>query len=198
MAKTSDKPLADYEVLLCLTGSIACYKSADLAGRLIRNGAGVTAAMTDAAQRFICPLTFQSLTHRQVFADLWQSGENFRSRHISLTEAADLIIVAPATANIIAKMACGIADDLVSTMALAAHDACEVLVAPAMNSRMWSAPATQANMETLKGRGVHVVGPAEGALACRTDGLGRMAEPADILAAADEIARRKPPKKTAG
>ena len=198
MAKTSDKSLAAYEVLLCLTGSIACYKSVDLASRLIQGGAGVTVAMTDAAQRFICPLTFRSLTHRQVFTNLWQSGESYSSQHVSLTEAADLMVVAPASADIIAKIACGIADDLVSTMALATHGACDMLVAPAMNSRMWSAPATCANMQALKGRGVHVVGPAEGPLACRSKGPGRMAEPSDIFTAAAEIIRRKPPKKTAG
>jgi len=195
MTSDSHKPLAEYEVLLCVTGGIAAYKSAELASRLVQAGAGVTAAMTDAAREFLTPLTFQTLTARKVYTSLWQSAEDYSSQHISLTEAADLMILAPATADVIAKMACGLADDLVSTMALSAHDACGVLIAPAMNARMWSAPATVENMTRLRQRGVHVVGPVEGRLACGAVGPGRMAEPDEILAAATEILRRNPPKK---
>ncbi|MHC4981858.1 MAG: flavoprotein [Planctomycetota bacterium] len=187
--------LAGYEVLLCVTGGIACYKAADLASKLARTGAGVDVAMTEAATRFVAPLTFQSLTRRQVFTSLWQSTANFDPQHLSLTETADLMIVAPATADIIAKMACGIADDLVSTIALSASGACEVLVAPAMNTRMWQAAATKENAGKLRKRGVHFVGPAEGRLACGEVGPGRMAEPGEILAAATELLLRKPPKK---
>jgi len=189
------QPLAGYEVLLCVTGGIAAYKSADLASGLVQAGAGVTVAMTDAAREFLAPLTFQTLTARKVHTSMWLSAEDYSSQHISLTEAADLMIIAPATADIIAKMACGLADDLVSTMALSAHDACGVLIAPAMNTRMWSAPATVENMARLKQRGVHVVGPTEGRLACGTVGPGRMVEPDDILAAAAKILRQNPPKK---
>jgi len=195
MTSDSHKPLAEYEVLLCVTGGIAAYKSAELASRLVQAGAGVTAAMTDAAREFLTPLTFQTLTARKVYTSLWQSAEDYSSQHISLTEAADLMILAPATADVIAKMACGLADDLVSTMALSAHDACGVLIAPAMNARMWSAPATVENMTRLRQRGVHVVGPVEGRLACGAVGPGRMAEPDEIFAAATEILRRNPPKK---
>ncbi len=175
------------EVLLCVTGGISCYKSADLASKLSQAGAGVSVAMTDAAGRFITPLTFQTLTGRGVFTSLWQAGENYQSQHLSLTERANLMIIAPATADIIAKMAGGIADDLVSTLALSACGACEILIAPAMNTRMWQAPPTQDNVRKLADRGVHVVGPNEGRLACGTVGMGRMAEPTEILAAAETL-----------
>ena len=188
--------LAGYEVLLCPTGGIACYKAADLASRCVRAGAGVTAALTDAATRFVTPLTFQSLTARAAYTSLWQATEKFEHHHLSLTERADVMIVAPATANILAKMAGGIADDLVSTLALSAAGACPVLVAPAMNARMWLAPPTVANMARLAEWGVHVVGPAEGRLACGDTGPGRMAEPEDILAAAERILLAKPPKSS--
>lgn len=176
--------LVGKEVLLCVTGSIACYKAADLTGRLVRAGAGVTVAMTEAAARFVAPLTFQTLSSRRVFTSMWQGADDFRLQHLSLTEAADLMIVAPATADIIAKMAGGIADDLVSTMFLSSAGACGVLVAPAMNSRMWSAPPVQANIEKLRSWSVRFVGPAVGRLACGETGPGRMAEPADIVSAA--------------
>lgn len=195
MAGNNDNPLAGYEVLLCITGGIACYKSADLTSKLVRAGAGVSVAMTEAAQRFVCPLTFQTLARRAVFTSLWQGSEDFRSRHIALTDLADLMIVAPATADILAKMATGIADDLVATLALSVSGACPILVAPAMNERMWSAPATGANIETLRQRGVHTIGPATGRLACGTTGAGRMTEPDDILAAATEILLASPPKR---
>lgn len=189
-ADRAERPLAGREVLLCVTGGIACYKAADLASRLVKAGAGVSVAMTDAARQFVAPLTFQALTARAVCTSLWQAVENYSSQHISLTDRAELMIVAPATANILAKMAAGIADDLVSTLALSAHGACDILVAPAMNTRMWLAPPTQANLARLKGWGVHVVGPAEGRLACGTTGPGRMAEPADLLAAAADLLAR--------
>jgi len=190
-----ERPLDGYEVLLCVSGGIACYKSADLASRLVQAAAGLSVAMTDAAQQFVTPLTFQAVSGRQVFTSLWQAGRAHSTQHIDLTERADLMIVAPATANILAKMAAGIADELVSTLALSANDACEILVAPAMNSRMWTAPATQANLARLGDWGVHTVGPGEGRLACGAVGPGRMAEPAEILQAATELLLRKPPKR---
>ncbi len=196
MAKQNDKPLKDYEVLLCVTGGIAAYKAAELTRQLIQTGAGVSCALTDAAEKFITPLTFQSLTGRCVYTSLWQSTDRYSAQHISLTEAADLVIVAPATADMLAKMACGLADDLVSTLALSACGSCEILIAPAMNTRMFEAPPTRENLEKLTKRGVHVVGPGTGELACGTVGLGRMSEPEDILAAATKILQRKPPKST--
>jgi phosphopantothenoylcysteine decarboxylase/phosphopantothenate--cysteine ligase len=194
MARKQTKALDGYEVLLCVTGGIACYKCADLASRLIQAGAGVTVAMTEAAVRFVQPLTFQTLSRRQVYTSLWQSTEHYESHHVSLTDRADVMIIAPATANIIAKIACGIADELVSCLALAAAEACPILLAPAMNARMWEARPTQDNVKRLKSWGMHVVGPGKGFLACRTEGPGRMAEPDDILKGATTLLKKHPPK----
>ena len=187
MMENADNSLAGSELLLCVTGGIASYKAADLASKLVQAGAGVSVAMTKAAMRFVAPLTFQALSRRRVFTSMWQSAEDFRSQHISLTEAADLMIIAPATADILGKMAGGIADDLVSTLFLSATGSCQILAAPAMNSRMWQSPAVRENVEKLTSWGVHFVGPAEGMLACGTSGPGRMAEPADILACVREL-----------
>ena len=190
------KPKLDgCEVLLCVSGGIACYKSAALASRLVQSGAGVTVAMTEAAARFVTPLTFQTLTGRQVYSSMWESAESFQARHIALTELADLMVIAPATANLMAKLAAGIADELVPALALSATGQCPILIAPAMNTRMWQAPATQANLARLTDWGVLVVGPGEGYLACGTRGVGRMAEPEEILNAAAEQLKKKPPKK---
>jgi len=189
------QPLGGYEVLLCVTGGIASYKSAELASRLIQDGSAVTVAMTDAARRFVCPLTFQSISRRRVYTSLWRAGEDYSCRHISLTELADLMIIAPATANIIGKMAAGIADDLVSTLVLSAAGACPILIGPAMNTRMWNAQAVRANVEKLTAWGITVVGPDEGYLACGAVGPGRMAEPAEIFQTATELLLRNPPKR---
>ncbi len=194
MEEPQVQSLSGYEVLLCVTGGIACYKSADLTSKFIQAGAGVSVVLTGSAQQFITPVTFQALTRRQVYTTMWQASEDYSSQHIALTELADVMIVAPATANFIGKMAGGIADDLVSTLALAATDECPVLIAPAMNSRMWAAPAVRANMEKLRAWGVLVVGPAEGFLACRTAGPGRMSEPAEIVAAAAGLLLHRPAK----
>ncbi len=187
MTDQTAQPLAGKEILLCVTGGIACYKAADLTSKLVQAGAGVTVAMTESAGRFVQPLTFQTLTARQVYTTLWQSSEDYRSQHLSLNDRAELMIVAPATANTLAKMVAGLADDLVSSMALSAHGACPILIAPAMNTRMWQAPPTQRNIRTLEEWGIHCVGPGEGRLACNTTGPGRMAEPAEILARAVEL-----------
>ncbi|MFP4139914.1 MAG: flavoprotein [Planctomycetota bacterium] len=187
MSPTPEKPLEGREILLCVTGGIACYKSADLCSKLVQAGAGVHVAMTESARRFVAPLTFQALTRRMVYTDLWQSTREYRSGHLSLTEQADLMIVAPATANTLAKLAVGLADDLVSALALSAHGACPILLAPAMNTRMWDAPPTRANLRTLRDWGLHVVGPNAGRLACDTVGPGRMAEPGEILSAAVDL-----------
>ena len=186
---------SQYEVLLCVTGGIACYKSADLASKLVQAGAGVTVAMTEGATKFITPLTFQSLTHRLTYTSLWQSSEDFYAQHIALTELADLMIIAPATANILAKMGNGLSDDLVSCLALSASGECPILAAPAMNNRMWNAPPTVANIKMLENWGVHFCQPGEGYLACGTIAAGRMAEPADILATAKMLLLEQPPKR---
>ncbi len=194
----NDSPLAGYEVLLCVTGGIACYKSADLASKLVQAGAGVSVAMTEAACRFVTPLTFQAITRRQVYTSLWQSTESFVPDHISLADRADLMVVAPATADIIAKFAAGIADDLVSTTALAVSgtEQCPILVAPAMNSKMWQSPATQDNVKKIRQWGYEILGPAEGYLACGTSGTGRMVQPADLLETIGKLLKKNPPKKS--
>ena len=194
MADPTDNALDGYQILLCVTGGIACYKSADLASKLVQAGADVTVGMTDAAQRFVQPLTFQALTGREAYTSLWQAAEAYDIRHTSLADRIDLMVIAPATADILAKIAVGIADDLVSTTALAVHGACDLLVAPAMNPRMWEAPATQANMATLIERGVHVIGPETGRVACGQTGPGRMSEPADIFDRVSDLLKRNPPR----
>lgn len=185
--------LSGYEVVVGVCGGIAAYKVASLVSALVQRDAGVTVAMTAAAQRFISPLTFQSLTARQVFTDLWEAENYHDPQHLNLTEAADLFIVAPATANMIGKMACGLADDLLSTMMLSA--ACPVLLAPAMNTRMWENPIVQKNLESLRSRGYQVTPPGEGWLACRTIGAGRMAEPQQILDQAIDLLGKSPPRR---
>lgn len=190
--KPSDVELGGYEVVVGVCGGISAYKTASVVSALVQRGAGVSVAMTAAAQRFITPLTFESLTSRRVFLGLWDSGDYHDPQHLSLTELADLFVIAPATANIIGKMATGLADDVVSTMVLST--AGPILLAPAMNTRMWASPAVQGNIKTLQERGVRLVGPAEGWLACRTVGMGRMAEPDEILGEAVRLLRQSPPK----
>lgn len=187
MTEQADTTLRGREILLCVTGGIACYKVADLAGKLVSAGAGVNVAMSDAAARFVAPLTFQTLTRRRVYTSLWQSTEQFESAHISISELAEAMVVAPATADVIAKLANGLADDLVSTLLLARPQNCPLLIAPAMNTRMWESPATQTNVERLQNWGAQLVGPAEGRLACGTTGPGRMAEPEEILTAVTKL-----------
>ncbi len=173
-------PIQAKKILLGVTGSIACYKAADLASKLRQAGADVDVILTAAAEEFITPLTFQSVTGRRAFrdADLW--GDAGHVLHVGLAEIADLMVIAPATANTIAKLAHGLAPDLLSVAALAAR--CPILVAPAMDGGMWQHPATQANVATLLGRGVHILGPASGHLASGLSGAGRMMEPMDIQA----------------
>jgi phosphopantothenoylcysteine decarboxylase/phosphopantothenate--cysteine ligase len=191
---TAESPLDGYEVLLSATGGVACYKSCELVSRLVQAGAAVTVAMTEAATRFVGPLTFQSLTGREVYTDLWSSSQRYDPQHIGLTDRADAVVVAPATANIIGKIASGIADDLVSALAMTALAETPMLLAPAMNTRMWNNPVVQDNLRRLGDLGVARVGPNEGWLACRTVGKGRMAEPAEIFEAVRAMLKRRPPK----
>jgi phosphopantothenoylcysteine decarboxylase/phosphopantothenate--cysteine ligase len=182
--------VAGRRVLLGVTGGIAAYKSCYLASRLTQAGAHVDVVMTEAALRFVCPLTYQSLTGRPVYTSLWGSVEGGGDAadeaslpthvpHVGLAEAAELIVIAPATANTLAKLAHGIADNLLTSLALAAR--CLLLVAPAMDGGMWTNPATQANVALLRGRGVLVAGPAAGRLASGLEGEGRMVEPEELL-----------------
>ena len=177
----SGNTTAARRVLLCVCGGIAAYKSAELVRRLRAAGCEVQVAMTDNAQRFVGAQTFQALSHRPVRNSLWDEHAEAAMGHLELAGWAQRVIVAPATANTIAKLAHGIADDLVSTLCLATE--APLAIAPAMNHRMWRHPATQANVATLRARGVQVIGPDDGPLAEGESGPGRMAEPTAIVAA---------------
>ncbi len=185
--------MASARILLLVTGGIAAYKACFLARLYIQAGFSVKVAMTDAATRFVAPMTFQVLTGHPVATDLWGEGQSVALDHIEYARWADLAVVAPATANNLAKLTAGIADDMVTTQLLAFPG--PVLVAPAMNDNMWAHAATQANVALLKQRGVHFVEPADGWLACGTVSKGRMAEPEDILAATRELAAVLPRAK---
>jgi phosphopantothenoylcysteine decarboxylase/phosphopantothenate--cysteine ligase len=179
--------LDNRHILLGVTGGIAAYKAVDLAGKLAAAGAEVKTVMTEAACRFVGPKSFEAVTRSNVFTAMWSTSEAFDISHIALADWADVVVVAPTTANMIAKVAHGICDDLLSTT-LCACWATPMLFAPAMNTRMWANPATQANVETLTQRGVQWIGPASGRLACGTEGVGRMTEPQDIVDAIVKIA----------
>lgn len=170
-------------ILLGVTGGIAAYKAADLSRRLIERGAQVQVVMTDAAREFITPTTFQALTGRPVRSSLWDATAEAAMGHIELARWAHLVLIAPASANFLARLAHGLADDLLSTLCLATS--APIAVAPAMNQLMWSNAATQANVERLARRGVHLLGPGSGAQACGEFGAGRMLESGEI---ADAIA----------
>jgi len=179
-------PLEGQRVLLCVCGGIAAYKAAELVRRLREAGAEVQVAMTDNARRFVGVATLQALSGRAVRTSLWDEAAEAAMGHIELARWADRVLVAPATANTLAKLAHGLADDLVSTLCLAT--VAPIAVAPAMNNRMWLHPATQANLAILRQRGVRVIGPDEGPQACGEFGPGRMSEPAAIVAALAEAA----------
>ena len=177
------------EIVVAICGGIAAYKVADLVSKLVQAGAGVTVCMTENAHRFVSALTFQALTHRAVHTTMWDATGEAVLEHLKLTENADLLLVAPATANVIAKAAAGICDDLVSTMICASG--CRIVYAPAMNSRMWLNPITQENVAKLKRVGQHFIGPGEGFLAERTMGPGRLSEPQQIIAGLDALIRER-------
>ncbi len=164
-----------------VTGSIAAYKACELVRLFVKNGDDVHVVMTDHAKEFVTPLTFRTLSRNPVENAMFEDPLEWKPGHISLADAADVLVVAPATANIIAKMANGIADDMLSSVALATK--APIVVAPAMNTGMWENAATQGNIETLKKRGVRFVEVGDGELACGTSGPGRMAEPGAIFGA---------------
>ena len=170
-------------ILLGVTGGIAAYKSADLVRRLRERGAEVQVVMTDGAREFVTPMTFQALSGRPVRTDLWDPAAEASMGHIELARWADLVLIAPATADFLARLAGGRADDLLATTCLAT--AAPIALAPAMNQQMWANPATQANVALLKERGVHVFGPGIGDQACGEVGAGRMLEPTELAALAD-------------
>lgn len=179
-------------ILLVMSGGIAAYKSLELIRRLRERGASVRCILTRNAQNFVTPLAVQTLSGDKVFGDTFSLTDEHEIGHITLARDCDLVVVAPATANLIAKMATGLADDLASTALLVTDQ--PILVAPAMNFRMWDHPATQGNLEILKKRGVRTVGPNSGMLAEGESGMGRMAEPAEILAAVEGMLANGPLK----
>ena len=166
-------------ILLGVTGGIAAYKAADLASKLIKQHANVDVIETENATQFVTPLTFEALTHNKCVTDTFDRDHYWEVEHIALADKADVLVIAPATANVIAKLACGIADDMLTTTALACT--CPKIIAPAMNTNMYENPVTQRNIETLRRLGFIIVTPGDGYLACGTVGKGRMEEPANIL-----------------
>ena len=168
-------------ILLIVAGGIAAFKSLELIRRLRERGASVRCVLTEAGARFVTPLSLQALSEDRVYSDMFSLTDESEMGHIQLSRDADLLVVAPATANVLARMAAGLADDLAATVLLATDK--PVLVAPAMNVRMWTHAATVANVETLKNRGINFVGPNDGAMACNEFGPGRMSEPEEIVAA---------------
>src|SRR5918992_1237068 len=182
--------LTGKRVLLGITGGIAAYKAAELVRLLARAGAEVRVAMTEAAGRFVTPVTFQALSGQPVWTDLWDARVADSMGHIEHTRDRDIILVAPASADFMAKVAHGLADDLLSALSLARR--CPLMLAPAMNVEMWENAATQRNLELLRADGVLIAGPAAGDQACGEVGMGRMLEPAQLLAELEGLLGPKP------
>ena len=162
------------KIVLGVTGSIAAHKAADLASLLTKAKCEVRVVMTADALRFITPLPFKTLTRHPVVTSLYDEDEGWKPTHIELADAADLLLIAPATANVIAKLAHGIADDALTCIALALNPKAKILIAPAMNGKMWLHPATRENVKILKSRGAEFIGPDEGMLSCGYEGIGRL------------------------
>jgi phosphopantothenoylcysteine decarboxylase len=168
-------------IVLGVTGSIAAHKAADLTSLLAKQGCDVRVVMTQDAQRFITPLPFKTLSRHPVVTDLYDEAEGWQPTHIKWADEADLLLIAPATANVIAKLAAGLADDALTCIALALRPEAKLLIAPAMNGKMWQHPATQDNVVRLKQRGAEFVGPDSGLLSCGYEGIGRL-EPVESIA----------------
>jgi len=180
-------------ILLGVSGGVAAYKVVGLASKLTAAGATVNTVMTEAACLFISPKSFEAVTDSAVFTSLWSTSTEFKTSHINLVNWADIVVVAPATANIIGKIANGICDDLLSTTICVCWPLIKsgaALLAPAMNDNMWNNPAVQRNIKTVKEMGFQLIGPVKGRLACGTEGIGRMSEPQDILEAIEKIASK--------
>lgn len=177
--KAKNRRLEGRRIVLGVSGSISAYKAADLASKLVQEGAAVAVVMTRNAARFVAPLTFQTLTRTKVLCDPFDEATVTDPTHISLLEGAELVVVAPATANVIGKMAHGIADDALTSLMLAVR--CPVIVAPAMNDRMYTHPVVKENLRALKKLKMEILEPEEGYLACGTTAMGRLADPARIL-----------------
>ena len=185
--------LAGRKIALGVTGSIAAYKACELVRLFVKAGAEVSVIMTAGAQQFVTPLTFRTLSRRSVATGLFENPETWVPGHVSLALWCDALVIAPCTANVAAKLACGIADDILSSIALACRK--PILLAPAMNEGMLDAPATRANFATLRARGVAVMDCGEGELACGVEGRGRMPEPPAVFRAVAELF---PPAAPAG
>ena len=183
--------LSGKRILLIISGGIAAYKALELIRGFKKSGASVRCILTQGGSRFITPLSVAALTEEEVYTDLWSLKDETKIGHIRLSREADLIVVAPASANLIAQMAYGLAEDLASTTLLAANR--PVIICPAMNPMMWQHQATQDNLKTLKSRGIQIIGPADGEMACGETGLGRMSEPEDILLAITNYFQRNKP-----
>ncbi|MBL9167357.1 MAG: phosphopantothenoylcysteine decarboxylase [Verrucomicrobiales bacterium] len=168
-------------IVLGVTGSIAAHKAADLTSLLAKQGCDVRVVMTRDAQRFITPLPFKTLSRHPVVTDLYDEDEGWQPTHVKWADEADLLLIAPATANVIAKLAAGLADDALTCIALALRPEAKLLIAPAMNGKMWQHPATQDNVVRLKQRGAEFVGPDSGLLSCGYEGIGRL-EPVESIA----------------
>jgi phosphopantothenoylcysteine decarboxylase/phosphopantothenate--cysteine ligase len=180
--------LSGHEIIVGVTGGVAAYKTAALVSQLVQQGHGVSVVMTKAARQFVGPATFEALTGRRVPPDTFDPQQYPLGAHIELAERAKLFCIAPATANLMAKAAAGMADDLASTLLLSF--AGPILLAPAMNSEMWNKPSVQRNLQTLRDDGFHIVDPEDGWLSCRKVGPGRMASPETIRARIEELLKR--------
>ena len=175
------------KIVCGVTGSIAAHRAADLVSALAKQGFSVHVVLTADAQKFITPLPFKTLSRNPVITDLYDEELNWKPAHIGLADEADLLLIAPATANVLAKLAHGLADDALTCLALALNPRAKILVAPAMNGKMWLHPATQENVRTLTARGVEFIGPEAGMLSCGYEGLGRLWPVADIAARAVQL-----------
>lgn len=173
--------LENKSILLIISGGIAAYKSLELIRLLKKAGAAIRPVLTKGGEQFVTPLSVSALCEEEVHTDLWSLKDESEMRHIRLSRESDLIVIAPASANILAQMANGLAEDLATTTLLAANK--PILAAPAMNHKMWDNPATQRNIKTLKKDGIRFIGPEKGDMACGEHGMGRMSEPEDILKA---------------
>jgi len=186
--KTKPK-VKNLNVLLGVSGGIAAYKAVDLASKLTAAGAEVNTVMTEAACQLVGSKSFEAVTSSSVFTSLWDTRVEYEIGHIALVDWADIVVVAPATANIIGKIANGICDDLLSTVLCAASGK-PTLLAPAMNNKMWANPAVQRNIQTVREMGIELIGPEKGRLACGAEGLGRMSEPQEIFKVIEKIAKK--------
>jgi len=189
MAKTI-RAVKNKNILLGVSGGIAAYKTVDLASKLTAAQALVNTVMTENACRLVTAKSFEAVTHSEVFSNMWSDASQYNIEHVNLVDWADAVVVAPATANIIGKIANGICDDLLSTILCVCWNK-RVLLAPAMNENMWLNPAVQQNVKKVKQIGMRLVGPVEGRLACGTSGPGRMAEPDDIIKAVEKLLSNK-------